>query len=89
MANGSLRTISAEESQKVKRTNFSKEQSTWFKFVKIAHYTGKTLNSAAGMYKRETGKWPDENFIWYPKRDSDFARAPADVFPGVAKRKEK
>lgn len=87
MADGSLRSISAKESAKIKRNKFSQEQSLWFKYVKIAHYTGKTLNQAAGMYRQATGRWPDEGFIWYPERESDLCRRPAEVFPNVAGRR--
>ena len=82
MADGTLKTISAEESKKIKRSTKSAEQRAWDKFRYIAHYSGKTLAFARYLYKRHTGEWPRGLKNCPEEYDSlDWGRTPAAVYP--------
>jgi superfamily II DNA or RNA helicase len=82
MADGRLKTISAQESKKIKRSKASEQQKAWDKWRYIAHHRGKPLSFARAMYRKQTGEWPSNLKCCPESYDSmDWDLKPADVYP--------
>lgn len=89
MADGSMRCVSADEIKRRKKSKSNSKQTAWDKWRYIAHHSGKALNFARAMYKKETGAWPNATELKYcPEKDSgDWNRKPGDVCPWMKKKR--
>jgi DNA-directed RNA polymerase subunit RPC12/RpoP len=96
MADGSIRSIPADEIKRRKKSKADGEQAAWLKWVFIANGWNnkpenhgkppKTLTWCGAMFKRERGHWPREGLKYMPVRESaDWKRAPGSVFPHLRK----
>ena len=91
MANGQMRTVDAHELSTVTKERASHEQAAWDKWRWISYHSGKTLNFARAMYKKETGEYPPSTLKHIPDDpdSGDWQRTPAAVYPWMARRGSK
>jgi superfamily II DNA or RNA helicase/predicted RNA-binding Zn-ribbon protein involved in translation (DUF1610 family) len=96
MADGSIRSVPADEIKRRKKSKADGEEAAWLKWVFIANGWNskpanrskppKTLTWCKAMFQREQGHWPREGLRYMPARESaDWKRAPASVFPHLRK----
>jgi DNA-directed RNA polymerase subunit RPC12/RpoP len=88
MVDGSVRSVSAHEVKRRKKSKANAEQACWDKCRYIAHNCGRTLDFARVMYQKEMGKWPTGLKCCPETANSgDWKRKPADVYPWMGGRK--
>jgi len=85
MVDGSLRTVSAHEIKRRKKSKSNREQAVWDRWRYIAHHRGKTLDFARVMYQKEMGAWPKNLKDCPDSKSGDWKRKPGDVFPWMKK----
>ena len=87
--NGEIRSVSADEVKRRKKSKAQPAQSEWNRWVYTAKNWNKknpqeqqkTLNWCQAMYKKETGEYPPPGLRLLPSDPKDMRRRPEDVFP--------
>lgn len=91
MADGSIRTVPADEIKHRKKCKADARQACWDRWRYIANAKGKTLDFARVMYKRDMGEWPDGKTLKNcpeSANSGDWKRKPADVYPWMNSAKQ-
>lgn len=80
MLDGSLREVPADEIKKRKKSKASHKQAVWDRCRYQAHYTGRTMDFARAIFKKETGEWPSGLKNCPDAGSANWKRKPADVY---------
>lgn len=91
MADGSIRTVPADEIKRRKKSKANKEQTIWDGCRYVAENCGRTLDFARVLYRKKTGDWPPKGLKNCPESatSGDWKRLPSAVYPWMAKGKVK